>query len=448
MNVPHSRIIAICTLLLCSCSNEIIYPENDKETNDDYVIPIDEALNSLDDFFISCGESETKGLTSARIDNYFTITSPAATKSSATVHSSDLIYAVNFKDDNGYALLAADRRINEDILAITEKGSVTKDDFSQDYDNLTPSEEDDLSENEYNEMVESGVLALINRKINDGCLKYAEDKVANSIKDGDYTPSNGGTSNRITYWWEVEKEVPMLLETVWTQEGQHNIFNKYCPKVGIKQRIAPAGCVCIAVSQIMAYHEFPSNLICNKQEIDYSEIKKIYRFDDRYALGDSLSQEMLAKYIVNVGNFCNTKYHCMFGQTWGFAWPSGAKECLSKMGYQNVDFKWGYDEERVISALDKRCPVFMSAVAKAFSGHGWVIDGYKKRKYVSSQGTVINRQTLVHCNWGWGGLCNGYFTSGVFKINSAEIYDGFGKAAKEEHYWHAFNTITYDKPEK
>ena len=112
-----------------------------------------------------------------------------------------------------------------------------------------------------------------------------------------------------------------------------------------------------------------------------------------------------------------------------------------------VTFKWGYDEDLVIKSLENKCPVFMSAIAKVFSGHAWVIDGYMKRKRVASTGTISERQTLVHCNWGWNGNCNGYFTSGVFKTNEAKISDGFGQTA-DNKYWHAFNTITYDNPNK
>lgn len=87
----------------------------------------------------------------------------------------------------------------------------------------------------------------------------------------------------------------------------------------------------------------------------------------------------------------------------------------------------------------------MSAISGVISGHAWVIDGYIKRKNVSSTGSVLNNQTLVHCNWGWHGDCNGYFTSGVFKSQQAVITDGFGQY-QNENYWYAFNTITYDNP--
>lgn len=185
-------------------------------------------------------------------------------------------------------------------------------------------------------------------------------------------------------------------------------------------------------------------------KIDYPSIKKIYYYKNNtiYYDGTPTSEEMLARFCINVGSWCNTKYHSIFGDPWGFAWPSDAKSCLETFGYRNVSLNWGYDENRVLTSLDNGCPVFMSAIARVFAGHAWVIDGYMKRDYVSSKGTVSKTQTLVHCNWGWKGHCNGYFTSGVFHTKDAETYDLPSNNTENYNYWLAFNTITYDKPQK
>jgi len=158
---------------------------------------------------------------------------------------------------------------------------------------------------------------------------------------------------------------------------------------------------------------------------------------------------MLSKFCIYVGTLCNTKYHSIFGNSFGFAWPSDARSCLELLGYQNVTLNWGYDENLVLRTLDDGCPVFMSAIADLYAGHAWVIDGYIKRDYVSNLGQVSKSQTLVHCNWGWKGYCNGYFTSGVFHTKEANSYD-YSYADQnnaDENYWYAYNTITYDNPQ-
>lgn len=419
------------------------------DNKENYTIPIETALNSLDDFLVSRGTIPTKGSIHGYIENYFVVSGGPDTKG---IKKDSLLYVINFKDEQGYALISADKRISDDIIAVTERGSANEEDFISTDEVLTPTENDDLTVDEYNDMVESGALAKTTEVINRECLRYArmelQEYEGSHGSSGTVNRGGGSSSQTVTYRWKIEKEVPMLMTTIWTQEGEDNLFNKYCPEVGLFRKCtAPAGCVCIAVSQIIAFNEHPTSLTCNGLDIDYAAIKKLYSFTDPTNTGTYLEQEMMARFILNVGGWCGTKYHSIFGYSWGFAWPSGAKKCLSTFGYENVTLKWGYDEETVLNSLESGCPVFMSAIAKLFSGHAWVIDGYIKRNRVASTGTITDRQTLVHCNWGWHGNCNGYFTSGVFKTNEAQISDGFGQTAYEK-YWYAFNTITYDNPNK
>lgn len=446
MKLKHVLPIIIGVLFFCSCSKEF---ENTQEINtikeEGYTIPIEEALSSLENFLVERGIVNTKSGLNDYIDNYFPV---SVTGTKATSDRDNVLYAVNFRNESGYALLAADIRIKEDILAIVDQGSITESDFNEPILERTPTNNDDLSVSEYDAMVESGALATINNQVNKQCLQYA-------IRSIDEVGCSGGgsgssSSSTVTYSWKTVEEVSRMINTAWTQSTSDNdIFNKYCPEVGlIWKKKAPAGCVCIAVSQIMAYHEYPADLTCNGIKINYPEIKKIYSYDDLWNDGSSTGKEMLAKFCINVGAWCNTKYHSIFGKSWGFAWPSDAKSCLEKFGYKNVSLKWKYDESQVLNSLDNGCPVFMSAIAGLISGHAWVIDGYMKRDYVSSNGTVKESQTLVHCNWGWHCNCNGYFSSGIFRTQEAAIYDRKSGNTMDENYWYAFNTITYDKPQK
>lgn len=439
MNLKNILPVIFSTLAICSCSKNLeTTPEINNLQEEDYTIPIEDALSSLEDFMIDRGMVMTKGGVADYIDNYFTVSAPGTKASCA---KENVLYAVNFKEESGYALLAADTRIQEDILAITEQGSVSINDFDDPILEKTPTNNDDLSVSEYDAMVELGVLAIADKQINRICYEYARIKLEEE--------GLGGGSDS----WRTVKEVSRMLNTVWTQSTKGNdLFNKYCPEVGLfVKKKAPAGCVCIALSQIIAYHEFPANLICNGIQIDYPSIKKIYYYKDNsiYGNGTETSREMLASFCINVGSWCNTKYHSIFGKSWGFALPSDAKSCLEMLGYRNVSLNWGYDENQVLTSLDRGCPVFMSAIAPLFAGHAWVIDGYIKRNYVSNKGNVLDSRTLVHCNWGWLGNCNGYFTSGVFRTQYAASYDfSQGNLADDNYMSLTFNTITYDKPSK
>lgn len=458
MNLKNILPVIFSTLAICSCSKNLeTTPEINNLQEEDYTIPIEDALSSLEDFMIDRGMVMTKGGVADYIDNYFTVSAPGTKASCA---KENVLYAVNFKEESGYALLSADSRITEEILAVTDQGCISESDFEKPIFERIPTDNDDLSVSEYDEMVASGVLAepqqnLINLEI----MSYASRQIYHDDIEIIHSPCDpsgptggrgGGGSNPVTYSWQTVKEVPRMLNTLWTQSTKNNdIFNKYCPTVGLfVKRKAPAGCVCIALSQIIAYHEYPANLTCNGMKIDYPSIKNIYYYEDEgvHGTGTEISREMLARFCINVGSWCNTKYHSIFGISWGFAWPSDAKSCLELFGYRNVSLNWDYNENQVLNSLDRGCPVFMSAIAGFLQGHAWVIDGYMKRNYVSNKGNVSKSQTLVHCNWGWLGDCNGYFTSGVFHTQEAVMHDAGLDLDMDENYWCAFNTITYDKP--
>lgn len=440
-------------LFFCSCS-DVLYTTVESNSNPEqlHTIPLEDALSSLEDFMIETGmRLKTKGDLDDYIENYFTVSTPI-TKSHG--YYDNVLYVVNFIDNGGYALLSADNRIPDDIIAITDYGYASEDDFSEPVFDRVPSDNDDLSLLEFDELVESGILAAEQSQVNYECLLYAmrhletnKDDVIEIGSPCDPGPGGGGNAP-VTYQWKVLKEVPRMLNTAWTQSTANNdIFNKYCPEVGVIWRsIAPAGCVCIATSQIIAYHEHP-NMICNNIQIDFPLIKQIYSYDNIDYRGTEESRDMLANFCICVGGLCNIQYHSIFNQAWGFAWPWDAKSCLESLGYQNVALNWGYDESRVLTSLDAGCPVFMSAIRKLWTGHAWVIDGYIMRDYISSLGVVTESQTLIHCNWGWHGIANGYFTSGIFHTDEAVIPDNVKPGTEDRDYWYAFNTITYDKPQ-
>ncbi len=410
---------------------------NENDLVCDHVIPIETALNSLNDFMVGQGIVETKAGVMDYVDNYFAVPSNGGTKAAGA----NLMYAVNFKDEQGYALLAADNRISDDIIAVTEEGSVSLDDFLQADKDLIPSANDDLSVEEYYKLIQSGAIAGTKELVINIACDYAGREILTTSPQKSY---------KSDYEWTTVKQVPTLMTTLWTQEGKDNVFNKYCPEVGLFwKNKAIAGCVCIAVAQIVAYHEYPSPYVCNGVPIDYKKIKRIYSIYGPRNIETPEVQLMLSNFCYNIGGLCKTKYHSIFNHEYSFAWPTDARIGLQQLGYKNVKLKFDYDENLVLNSLDNGCPVFMSAISGFINGHAWVIDGYIKREYKSqSTGFVSERQTLVHCNWGWGGDCNGYFTSGFFKTTAAVISDGYGAYSEHKYGEWTFNIITYHKPDK
>lgn len=61
--------------------------------------------------------------------------SQEAIASQDSIAPNELVYLVSFSCDNGYAILAADDRIGDDIIAVVDHGSVTKNEMIESYRN-------------------------------------------------------------------------------------------------------------------------------------------------------------------------------------------------------------------------------------------------------------------------------------------------------------------------
>lgn len=65
------------------------------------------------------------------------------------------------------------------------------------------------------------------------------------------------------------------------------------------------------------------------------------------------------------------------------------------------------------------------------------------------QDTTTKTETckMVHCDFGWEGRCNGYYVSGVFKLNDSNIeHDPGSNYGGNTYYNNLLKVITYDKP--
>ena len=52
---------------------------------------------------------------------------------------------------------------------------------------------------------------------------------------------------------------------------------------------------------------------------------------------------------------------------------------------------------------------------------------------------------IVHCNFGWNGLFNGYYVSGIFELKKGE-WDTRGNDYDKTKYNNYLKIIAYDSP--
>jgi hypothetical protein len=439
-------------LLLTACNQEVIevlYEEENEVISQSFVVPIEDALAELDAVLSIIDGTEQNGFRSSKKRTIQSVEVFNGGKQGALRSASEdpVLYLVNFENEEGYAVLAADSRISSSVLAVVETGSVSPSDFDEgDYEPYDSSINYGYEELEnfslYNAEFDDYYVAAASSV--DPAFQYLMSYITGEIFDHD--GALGGNADVKIGAWVVDKKVEPKVTTVWHQGSP---FNDQCP---LKRWLpwhsytrAPAGCVAIAVAQIMAYHGHPDDLTCNDLPIIWQNVRNVYE-RGAYGSGTSLEKAMVAELVRHVGEWCDMLYT----PDWSFALPRKARDCMSLFGYSNVVRHSDYNKNDVIAMLDNDNPVFVAAISGAVSGHAWVVDGYIDRSRTESSGTKTEtkREVLVHCNWGWGNQCNGYYVSGVFNLKKGavetELYDDRG--TKKSNFDWSFYTITYNHP--
>ena len=495
---------AIFAALICSCTSEryetTASSEKDLRQSSANAISVDEALKSLNGFM----RGGLPGSTRSDVPEKAIATielirlSDLMTKSDAGAPSDvdGLVYLVNFEGGEGYAMLAADDRIKEDVLIVTEKGSLSerelipafmgdtgREDFS-DYPGTGPgiiTGEDgekyinpntfqiyDEDEGDYN----VGDLSVQGDSLSDNfdhvkvvlatrALNYSIEQVSGPRTDDSVPLISGAPDPEIVV--ETEKRDRGVEEVVKPMLGslkfwhQRTPFNQYSPMVreklfSSKKKKGYAGCVPLAIAKIIAYHRFPGELTYNGVTIDWDD------------LSDSTGTGRHAARLIRwIGESSNSIYTSGFTGTF----PSRAARCLrNDFHYSGVEYG-NYDTYKVRKTLNNGCPLFVCSVPrKGFlnydlkAAHGWNIDGYKLHKYDLIKRYYKNQELIktakesesivhVHCDFGWkDGLNNGYFTSGIFDLSVKQEWEGARDSTLNSNYNWYLKTITYDPPIK
>ena len=498
-------ILSLVLLAVIACSKNFDSLQKD-ETNltregTKYKISQAQALGELEDFLSSMAPTKVdaplkykqvksvRGVKTSLKTKELITKSFLRTKSSAQelIIPDTLLYIADF-ETGGYAILSADSRIPSIILAITESGSISLESFNISTDSFEIPEEDlddieefyidddgeewadDEEDNEFdddNSFIQTVLSDTTNIQhgsdedfIGEMVYQFAIDEIGSYDPENEnfwYQPvdttcgsadigiyhwfSMGSSNSAPLYEWRTVAEVPIMLTTKW---GQDNILNKYCPNPPLSNKRGAVGCVPIAAGQIITY---------NLEETHPSAFMKyVYpsKSSGNYTATDD-DVDYTAKFLRFLGAKCKASY--LWGGT--FAWPVKAKNCFHAYGYTKVHRHTSYKHKGVVKMLETDRPVFVAAIPKLKISkcHAWVIDGYKKQVlYRIETNEPVQERSLVHCNWGWRGMCNGYYYTKLFDLKRGAVLDDDGNTLTDPStrnlkftWW--FRTITYDKPQ-
>ena len=361
-------------------------------------ISYSDAIQSLQEFMEDLNATKS-GQTQSLADtsNSFIVQFHQFKSAGTGLSDKRLFYVVDFGEDDGYAILAANKKLGMEVICLTEKGHLTPDHFVN-ADQAINGEPSDTT------------------FIPEAILSAAFLRMANAYAPLDPGPIGGGPSG----------VVAPLLKTKW---GQKIPFNTYIPGIY-------TGCVPTALAQIMAYEEYSSTMTFDGVACSWSEMKTVRTYPNIGSDGTEEGKEQVAHFLKELGNSNNCQV--TYGPEESGAYDSRAKITLENFGYSNVSLHFGTSFNNnlcniVNTQLLSGHPAYVSGTTSNNGGHAWVVDGYYLNTY--------------HINWGWYGAGDGYYNIGVFdqsQRTGTSIYDTGSMPNEISSYIKWFYVITYD----
>lgn len=231
--------------------------------------------------------------------------------------------------------------------------------------------------------------------------------------------------NKYVYDTQLINRGPKL-STLWDQVSPYNYYydtyswNSLNANTAYGGRFA-AGCVPIAVSQVLKYHNYPTS---------YAGHNYVWsNMPNSLTSGSSTSEiTMTARLIRDMFNLTNAQYY--YDGSTG-AQVSGVVNAFYTLGYgydlSTTTGSFNFSSDSIRSSIDSNCPILtLGLESNEITGHAWVIDGYKKIRrrtvYVRASApndTIKDVTTIItyyHNNWGWGNTVPPTYTLNSFQV--------------------------------
>lgn len=263
-------------------------------------------------------------------------------------------------------------------------------------------------------------------------------------------PSGIWTEEITSPWVTIDEVNPLLTDYVkWPQDSPFNDLYPERRKIilfGAKRK-APAGCFPLAIAKIMAYFEYPDTYTFNGYTIDWNELNNDF--------SSLIGSQSAAHLLRSISHGCD----CLYFYQGTFTFPSNATSYMRRIGFNNTH-SYDYSFNRVTTALKNECPLIIYSIPgiNILNSHSWNIDGYKIKersiitntydgKELISTSSRTETSNMVHCDFGWESVCNGYYVSGIFKLDDPNIeHDSNTLYGGDTHYNNLLKVVTYNRP--
>lgn len=189
-----------------------------------------------------------------------------------------------------------------------------------------------------------------------------------------------------------------------------------------------AGCVAIAMGQIMAYHGKPVSGSYVHQKygrtvnVQYDWVKMREQLSAQY-ISTTVGLSGVANIIAEAGY----KVYMDYGCSGSGAYDINVPQAYSRMGYTSSSLV-SFNLNTIVNDINNKRPVYIRGNGNR-GGHAWIIEGYKKIIYDIIYGrdcpnggtpippTVVGTisHDYLYFNLGWHGSSNGYYLAEPFQ---------------------------------
>lgn len=400
-------------------------------------------------------------------------------------------YLVHFSNNKGYALVSGDKRV-PGVMAYCPYGRL--DSITNPGQAVMLSAIEDYVENQ-KAIYESKKDSLRKIALNHILKKLSWEKKEQFLGNTNFVASTSkmmsGRGDCVLIedeprysdpsGWTVSDKILPLIKTLWSQKGMYNdLVWKQCSN----NEQAPAGCVAIAVGQIMAYHKKPR--VFMGREMHWEDMTKIDPGDmfsqiDNNSVGNNPTAVADIQYLLaRLGekHLLQMDYGC--GNDGSGSTVTRAFHTFNVLGF-HPSLKYSMEVNSMLHDLKNHRPVYIRGCSsrKSFLNieaytiyencHAWVIDGYIRKYYnifhhyfsncmsedefheVVSETHV---EEYIHCNFGWGGDkyggngYSGWYRIGIFdaslghpgQVHPSNTFQR--DAGREGNYKYDFRLIT------
>lgn len=365
----------------------------------------------------------------------------AKTRSLDEEESDTLAYIINFEDEMGFVFASADRR-TDFILAISPEGNI-----DLDADNMSNSGIEVFFANlevAYNRQIQE-TEAIKSELLKDSTLRVEKGTMASKAEYDDEL-----IIDDLTY--VVNKIVGPFVTVGWRQTSP---YNDNAPLINGER--ATAGCVSVAIAQMLSYYRYPTNY-------DWVELNKYP------IVVSSAGKVQVAQLFRSIGDGINTSWNTASNGGSG-ALVSDADNYFSSIGFSSPGEYSAYDTKKLYTCLDNNIPVIMSGYSfketytyknwflgktrtsiSYYGGHAWLVDGYLTAictlsiKIGDRIFSLSNTKKYIHCNWGDGIAPNGYYSADAFDYDYPITRSSTTVEGRENYYQFILEALYNAKP--